>query len=70
MNIDKTVDQIRDQNLVVVAELTDLVAGVVQKIAGNEIANTLGGELINGQSLREMIAARVGQVVSKNTGGL
>lgn len=69
MSQTSNLDNIRNQNLAIVASLTDLSAGILQKVAGNEIANTLEGERIGGNALREMIAAKVGLHLTKQTGG-
>lgn len=63
-------DQIRNQNLGPLANLTDLVAGVVIRIAGNEISNSLDGKLVSGAHMRQLVAARVNQAVAQKTGAV
>lgn len=63
-------DQIRNQNLGPLANLTDLVAGVVISIAGNEISNSLDGKLVTGAHMRQLVAARLNQAVAQKTGAV
>ncbi len=63
-------DQIRDQNLAVLANLTDLAAGIIMEVAGNEISNQLNGQLISGARVRELVVAKTQAVLSKQTGGV
>lgn len=69
MSQDSNLDQVRNQNLAILANLTDLAAGVLLDISGNEISNTMGGERIGGNALREMIAAKAGVALTQKTGG-
>ncbi|MDH2154277.1 hypothetical protein [Stenotrophomonas sp. GD03657] len=63
-------DQVRNQNLAVVANLTDLTSAIVQAVAGNEISNSLGGELVSGAHMRQLATAQIGLALAKQTGGL
>ena len=62
-------DRVRNQNLAVIANLTDLAAGIVSEVAGNEISNRLNGELVTGSSLRELVVAKVRTSLAQQTGG-
>lgn len=70
MSHHSTIDEARDQNVAVLANLTDLVAGVVSTVAGNDIANTIEGEFVGAQALREMIAANAGLKITQMGGGV
>lgn len=50
--------QTLDYNLMVLTNVCELAACVVQKIAGNNAANTLEGKAITPVQLRQAIAAR------------
>ncbi len=69
MSQSNVLDQTRDQNLAVAANLTDLAATILTEVSGNEISNTIGGEPIGGQALRDMLAAKVGVALTKQSGG-
>ncbi len=62
-------DRVRHQNLAVIANLTDLAAGIVSEVAGNEISNRLNGEMVTGSSLRELVVAKVRTTLAQQTGG-
>lgn len=57
-------------NLVVLGNLTELVAGVVEQVAGEALATTVDGVLLSGTSLRETVAARIQTNLSKEAGNL
>lgn len=61
-------EQIRNQNLAVASTLTDLASTIVLAVAGNEISNTLGGELVTGTHMRQLVAARM-QLALTQRGG-
>ncbi len=63
-------DQVCNQNLAVVANLTDLSSAIVQAVAGNEISNSLGGEQVSGAHMRQLMTAQIGLALAKRTGGL
>lgn len=62
-------DQVRNQNLAVLANLTDLAAGIVMEVSGNEISNSLNGQLVSGAHLRELVIAKVRATMARQPGG-
>lgn len=42
-----------------IANATTLVAGIVNQICGNEIANTLNGEIVSKPAMAEMVASQI-----------
>lgn len=57
-------------NAIVLANATELVVGVIEKIAGNAIATTLEGKSVSGEELRNLVAARLQLKLSNLTGEL
>lgn len=55
------------ENTNIAVNVIDIASKIVLSIAGNDIANTLGGEQITPSGLRQAIAARV-QMNLKNKG--
>lgn len=68
MNDSKTEDAVRNSNTAVLANAVELGAQVVEAVAGNAIANTLNGKLVNPAYLKEAIAARVRSILIPATG--
>lgn len=49
----------RDANLAVGTNAVELVSQVVQEIAGNDIANTINGEMVDSAFLKGAVAAKI-----------
>jgi hypothetical protein len=47
------------QNILVTANAVEIAAGVIEKIAGNEISNHLNGELVRPSDLADAVTARL-----------
>lgn len=62
-------EEVRNQNLAVTANLTDLAATIITSVAGNEISNSLGGELVTGAHMRQLTAAQINLALAKKCGG-
>jgi hypothetical protein len=68
MKDQRTEAAIRDSNLAVVTNAVELASQVVQKIAGNDIANTINGKLVNSAFLQESVAAGIQANLTPTTG--
>lgn len=53
------------QNSTVLANGVELSAQVIMKVAGNEVANTVGGELMVPEALNSAIAAKMKSTLKK-----
>jgi len=51
--------QTLEDNLMVLSNVNELASAVVQKISGNDVANTLDGEALTPIQLRQAVAARM-----------
>jgi hypothetical protein len=51
--------QTLEDNLMVLSNVNELASAVVQKISGNDVANTLNGEVLTPIQLRQAVAARM-----------
>ncbi len=67
MNIDNQ-NALRDSNLAVLANVVELASQIVMNVAGNDIANTLGGQPVTPAYLHEAVAARVQANLTPFTG--
>lgn len=53
------------QNAVVLSNAVELSAQVIMKVAGHEVANTVGGELMAADALNGAIAAKLQSTLKK-----
>lgn len=68
MNQKRTLDAARDANLAVSTNAVELAAQVVLNIAGNDIANTINGELVGTTFLKEAVAAKMNASLAPQIG--
>lgn len=57
-------------NRLVLANATELCSEVIRQIAGNDISASVNGQLLTADDLKETIAAKLQNVISKRLGGL
>jgi len=50
-----------------VANAVSLATAIVQRLAGNEVANTLDGQPVNRQVLDQLIASRINANIANRT---
>lgn len=58
-----------DSNLAVAINAVELCSQVIMDIAGNDIANTIDGKLIQPAYLQEAVAARIQAHITPTTSG-
>jgi hypothetical protein len=51
-------EQVQENNLMVLTNVCELAAAVMQKVMGNNIANTLEGKMVTPVQMRQALAAR------------
>lgn len=52
-------------NAVVVSNIIEVVTGVIVRVAGKDIADSVGGESLNRSLLSNMVAGRIKEKLSK-----
>ncbi len=52
-------------NAVVVSNIIEVVTGVIVRVAGKDIADSVGGESLNRSLLSNMVASRIKEKLSK-----
>lgn len=70
MNVKNIGMAISDSNQAVSANLLALGAEAVMAVAGNDIANTVGGQLVTPAFLHENLAVRVRTALGQNKGAV
>lgn len=53
------------KNALVVSNIIEVVTGVITRVAGKDVADTVGGETLNRTVLSNMIATRIKEKVLK-----
>lgn len=60
--------QNRAANVAVLATAADLVSRTLQKIAGNDVANSIGGQRATGTVLGNLVASRIVNNIRRQKG--
>lgn len=68
MKDQRTEAAIRDSNLAVTTNAIEMTVEVVKLIAGNDIANTINGQLVTSAFLQETVAAGIQANLTPTTG--
>lgn len=68
MNDQRTEAAVCDTNLAVLVNAVELGSQVVEAVAGNAIANTIGGQRLSSAYLKEAVAARIQSALTPSTG--
>mgnify|MGYP005840224409 CR=1 FL=1 len=61
-------NDVEKQNLKVLSHGTELASKVIEKIAGNEISNTVNGEQFTGKEIQRAVAAKLQSAILNNKG--
>lgn len=70
MNEQRNASAARDSNLAVGTNAVELVAQIVLNIAGNDVANTINGELVGADYIKEAAAAKINANLAPQLGAL
>lgn len=53
------------QNAIVLANASEVITGIIKKVAGNDISNSLNGSKISNEIITSLVIQRINQQVSK-----
>jgi hypothetical protein len=63
-------DPITKANLTTLAHANEMATQVILKVAGEEVANTLHGEFVNADQIRDAVAAKMQSALVRKSGVL
>lgn len=58
--------EVMEKNVKVLSHSTELASKVIEKIAGNEISNTVNGETMSGKEIQRAVAAKLQSAILNN----
>lgn len=63
---DKKVDTKQYESILVISNALEIGAAVIDKISGNEVSNSLDGEVVNKKMLLDLLSAKLVQDINSN----
>lgn len=68
MQNQKTEARLLETNVPVLTNAVEMASQIVNRVAGNEISNTIGGEAVTPSYLNAAVAARMQSLLAPSTG--
>lgn len=60
--------KVKNTNLKTLSNGIELASKIIENISGNEIANTVNGEIMSGKEIQRAVAAKMQSVLMSNKG--